>query len=92
MELKDDLYVVSFKTEGVEQIFEKSGKDDGDDGGNEDSDGDSIPEEEKEKEGVLVAQKLTNLQIIRVMAKKSQKILRHWVNRTNQVEVGQWEI
>jgi len=54
MEMKDELFVKSFKTEGFEQISEKTGKD-GDDGGDDgDTDldeDDLLSDEEKEKEG-----------------------------------------
>ena len=50
--MQDELFVISFKTEGFEQISEKTGKD-GDNGdGDTDLDEDSLlSDEEKEKEG-----------------------------------------
>jgi len=56
MEMQDELFVISFKTEGFEQLSEKSGKDedDGGDGGDGDTDldeDDLLSDEEKKKEG-----------------------------------------
>jgi len=56
MEMQDELFVISFKIEGFEQISEKTGKDgdDGGDGGDGDTDldeDDLLSDEEKEKEG-----------------------------------------
>jgi hypothetical protein len=57
MEMQDELFVFSFKTEGFDQIPEKTGKD-GDDGGDGGGDRDTdldeddlLSDEEKEKEG-----------------------------------------
>ena len=54
--MQDELFVISFKTEGFEQISEKTRKDgdDGGDGGDGDTDldeDDLLSDEEKEKEG-----------------------------------------
>jgi len=56
MEMQDELFVIISKTEGFEQISEKTGKDgdDGGDGGDGDTDldeDDLLLDEEKEKEG-----------------------------------------
>lgn len=50
MELNDDLYVVSFKTECFTQVSEKIEKDDGDDGGDDSDDVSLLGEEDKEKD------------------------------------------
>jgi hypothetical protein len=65
MEMQDELFVISFKTEGFEQIFEKTGKggDDGDGDTDLDED-DLLSDEEKEKEGGLPVLKMTRLLIL----------------------------
>ena len=66
MEMQDELFVISFKTEGFEHISEKTGKD-GDDGDSDtdlDED-DLLSDEEKEKARVVLpVLKTTSLLIL----------------------------
>ena len=74
--MQDELFVISFKTEGFEQLSDKSGKDgdDGGDGGDGDTDldeDDLLSDEEKEKARVVLpVLKTTSLLILLTKGRK----------------------